>query len=294
MPGRRSSNGRGDDQLWRSSAKNSLSSPDSHLSFHRHLSSSPRPEPRSIRRQSHTASLPYNGGLVHTMDPADSNQLIMSSSASSPGPQSALSSTSSASTVKARPGPLHLQPPTGINILPPSPIDPRNGSPFSSSPVEVESPESTSDTEEQAPRDKSRSRLTRLSAHALSTLPTKAHCLLLSPQISRTISNDSSGSASSTGTLGSRAPTPSSPGYRPKRTHHRRTSSTHRVRETVDGEQKTTAEGRLVNQYRIGKSLGKGAYAKVELGVDITTGTEYVSVVKNLRFRWPLARDSQR
>jgi [calcium/calmodulin-dependent protein kinase] kinase len=32
-----------------------------------------------------------------------------------------------------------------------------------------------------------------------------------------------------------------------------------------------------VNQYKIGRSLGQGAYAKVELGVDVTTGKEYVS-----------------
>jgi [calcium/calmodulin-dependent protein kinase] kinase len=33
----------------------------------------------------------------------------------------------------------------------------------------------------------------------------------------------------------------------------------------------------MINQYRIGRSLGKGAYAKVELGVDVGTGKEYVS-----------------
>ena len=33
----------------------------------------------------------------------------------------------------------------------------------------------------------------------------------------------------------------------------------------------------MVNQYRLGKSLGSGAYAKVELGVDVGTGVEYVS-----------------
>jgi serine/threonine protein kinase len=32
----------------------------------------------------------------------------------------------------------------------------------------------------------------------------------------------------------------------------------------------------MINQYRIGRSLGKGAYAKVELGVDVGTGKEYV------------------
>lgn len=55
-------------------------------------------------------------------------------------------------------------------------------------------------------------------------------------------------------------------------------SSTHRVRETTDGETKSTEDGqRMVNQYRMGPSIGQGAYAKVELGVDVGTGIEYVS-----------------
>jgi hypothetical protein len=33
----------------------------------------------------------------------------------------------------------------------------------------------------------------------------------------------------------------------------------------------------MVNQYRIGRSLGRGAYASVELAVDVGTGKEYVS-----------------
>ncbi|WVQ62880.1 uncharacterized protein L199_001029 [Kwoniella botswanensis] len=74
----------------------------------------------------------------------------------------------------------------------------------------------------------------------------------------------------------SRPPSPSSPRYRPKGLHHRRTSSTHRVRETTDGTQTSTEDGtRMINQYKIGRSLGKGAYAKVELGVDVGTGQEY-------------------
>ena len=32
----------------------------------------------------------------------------------------------------------------------------------------------------------------------------------------------------------------------------------------------------MVNQYRIGKSLGKGSYANVELAVDVGTGTQFV------------------
>ena len=73
-----------------------------------------------------------------------------------------------------------------------------------------------------------------------------------------------------------RAPSPSSPHFRPKPSHHRRTSSTHRVRETIGGEQRDTEDGRMVNQYKIGKSLGSGAYAKVELGLDVKTGKQYV------------------
>ncbi|WVQ83489.1 hypothetical protein IAT38_005630 [Cryptococcus sp. DSM 104549] len=85
-------------------------------------------------------------------------------------------------------------------------------------------------------------------------------------------------SASPTGSHASltRSPSPSSPQFRPRGLHHRRTSSTHRVRETVDGQQSNTADGnRMVNQYKIGKALGQGAYAKVELAVDVETGTEY-------------------
>jgi [calcium/calmodulin-dependent protein kinase] kinase len=140
--------------------------------------------------------------------------------------------------------PLHLQPPTGINILPPSPIDPTH-SPFRES--TLSSP---------------------LAADTLSASPNNDPALLL-PKESM-LTNE--------GAPLRRVPSPSSPNYRPQRTHHRRTSSTHQVRETVDGSQTTTEDGRLVNQYKIGRSLGQGAYAKVELGVDVTTGKEYVSL----------------
>ena len=140
--------------------------------------------------------------------------------------------------------PLHLQPPTGINIQPPSPIDPTHSSPFRDS--NVPSP---------------------LAADALSSSPSNDPALLLPKE--PTLTNE--------GSPLRRTPSPSSPDYRPQRTHHRRTSSTHQVRETVDGSQTTTEDGRLVNQYKIGRSLGQGAYAKVELGVDVTTGKEYVS-----------------
>lgn len=141
--------------------------------------------------------------------------------------------------------PLHLQPPTGINILPPSPIDPTNGSPF-----------------------RENLSVSPLAADALSASPNDDPDLLLPNQAER---------QSTEGSPLVRVPSPSHPEYRPKPTHHRRTSSSHQVRETVDGSQTTTEDGRLVNQYRIGKSLGQGAYAKVELGVDVTTGKEYVS-----------------
>lgn len=73
-----------------------------------------------------------------------------------------------------------------------------------------------------------------------------------------------------------RSPSPSSPSLRPKGLHHRRTGSTHRVRETIDGTQTANKDGeRMINQYKIGMSLGQGAYAKVELGVDIHTGVKY-------------------
>jgi [calcium/calmodulin-dependent protein kinase] kinase len=141
--------------------------------------------------------------------------------------------------------PLHLQPPTGINILPPSPIDPSHSSPFRSPSPSTQRPP--------------------FAADALSASPSDDAGLLLPTRIE------------DTGVPLARVPSPSSPDYRPRPKHHRRTSSSHQVRETVDGSQSMTEDGRLVNQYRIGKSLGQGAYAKVELGVDVTTGKEYVS-----------------
>jgi [calcium/calmodulin-dependent protein kinase] kinase len=50
------------------------------------------------------------------------------------------------------------------------------------------------------------------------------------------------------------------------------------VRETIYGEQRNTLAGeRVVNQYRLGKKLGKGAYATVTLAIDVGTGDDYVS-----------------
>jgi hypothetical protein len=77
--------------------------------------------------------------------------------------------------------------------------------------------------------------------------------------------------------------------------HHRRESSTHRyvlsssrrcrllspacsVRETLDARHYSSEMGeRLVNQYKIQKLLGKGAYGNVYKAIDVGTGTEYVS-----------------
>lgn len=77
-----------------------------------------------------------------------------------------------------------------------------------------------------------------------------------------------------------RVPSPSSSGSeyrRPGHGHNRRESSTHRVRETIYGEQRMALDGeRLVNQYRLGHKLGKGAYATVTLAIDVGTGIEYV------------------
>ena len=121
----------------------------------------------------------------------------------------------------------------------------------------------------------SRKPTTPIAATQLSLSPKKEPSLLVpSSPGSVAMSPSSSGDRLP---LPPRAPSPSSPHYRPKPSHQRRTSSTHRVRETIGGEQKSTENGeRMVNQYKIGKSLGSGAYAKVELGVDVGTGQEYV------------------
>lgn len=61
----------------------------------------------------------------------------------------------------------------------------------------------------------------------------------------------------------------------------------------MDGQQRSTDDGhRMVNQYKIGRSLGKGAYATVELAVDVGTGTEYVSITGHSRAHRPTHADS--
>lgn len=70
----------------------------------------------------------------------------------------------------------------------------------------------------------------------------------------------------------------SSAALRRPQSHHRRHSSTHRVRETIDAEQKLLDDGsRIINRYKIGRSLGRGSYASVELATDIGTDEQFVS-----------------
>ncbi|TXT11008.1 hypothetical protein VHUM_01759 [Vanrija humicola] len=72
-----------------------------------------------------------------------------------------------------------------------------------------------------------------------------------------------------------RAPSPSSPDYR-NVLRSSRQNSTHRVRETTLGSQRNTLDGaRVVNQYKIGHTLGKGAFATVYSSLDVGTGEEY-------------------
>ncbi|KAJ9092103.1 hypothetical protein QFC21_006969 [Naganishia friedmannii] len=57
---------------------------------------------------------------------------------------------------------------------------------------------------------------------------------------------------------------------------HRRTSSTHRVRETLDAKHYSSEMGeRLVNQFKIQELLGKGAYGNVYKAIDVGTGAAY-------------------
>ncbi|KAK4688150.1 hypothetical protein P7C73_g1956, partial [Tremellales sp. Uapishka_1] len=176
----------------------------------------------------------------------------------------------------ARPRPGLLQPPETI-VSPPSPVEATQSHPptFStpprpSSPETYDSPEDESDSESRsrprAPSDQLRPM--PLAADQMSTSPGLETCYLHPESPSPSLHTPSPRAP--------RSPSPSSPHFRPKSLHHRRTSSTHRVRETIDGERKPTEDGgTMVNQYKIGKSLGQGAYAKVELGVDVGTGQEY-------------------
>ncbi|WWC87595.1 uncharacterized protein L201_002485 [Kwoniella dendrophila CBS 6074] len=192
--------------------------------------------------------------------------------------------------------PTLLEPPATI-ISPPSPTDAKDFHPptFSFPPqasnaeetdnhsdlVEYDSPEEEDDGDdnEQLPPPKSRNspRPNYFQRHSSQSLtPGQAQIgtqMVESPRKDYTLQLPDSPDPSASS---SRPASPSSPRYRPKGLHHRRTSSTHRVRETTDGTQTSTDDGdRMINQYKIGRSLGKGAYAKVELGVDVGTGHEY-------------------
>lgn len=210
----------------------------------------------------------------------------------------------------SRPRPTTLLRPPATIVSPPSPIDTTSAIPHFASPVAspekgeteepesyiaYESPESDEDdgtntlspvtsrirpspsrTNSQASAGSSSNR--PIAANQMSMSPSREPSLLTphtpgSPKMSPSLSSEDGRF-----NLPPRAPSPSSPYYRPKPSHHRRTSSTHRVRETLDGEQKSAEDGsRMVNNYRLGKSLGSGAYAKVELAIDVSTGIEYVS-----------------
>nr|WPS94690.1 Ca2+/calmodulin-dependent protein kinase kinase beta and related serine/threonine protein kinases [Naematelia aurantialba]WVH01949.1 Ser/Thr protein kinase [Naematelia aurantialba] len=176
--------------------------------------------------------------------------------------------------------PMLLKPPETI-VSPPSPTDLKIGHPAvfeqSLSPEEyaVDPGSRGNDRPSDASTSSDHLTPTSISDTPLSTSPQREPALLHpdSPGLSSTPQASSSGNGPP---LSPRSPSPSSPQYRPKPLGHRRTSSTHKVRETTDGSQRSTDSGeRMVNQYRIGKSLGRGAYATVELAVDVGTGVEY-------------------
>ncbi|KAK8861269.1 hypothetical protein IAR55_002088 [Kwoniella newhampshirensis] len=183
-----------------------------------------------------------------------------------------------------RPSSTSLQPPATI-ISPPSPTDakgfhppgfneyPSIGSPSGSHDdnIAYDSPEEDEDSEVPPPSDAADK--PRAPSDSLGPAPLAATNMssspLREPSLLRADASDRPSSAP-------RSPSPSSPHFRPRGLHHRRTSSTHRVRETTDGHQSSTEDGaRMINQYRIGESLGQGAYAKVEIAVDVGTGKEY-------------------
>lgn len=223
---------------------------------------------------------------INTEEPDSSDLLSSDSSTSTAG---------SSSTIR----PSGLLAPAAINISPPSPID-ATSSPFrsptriSSSPgrLSLDVSSSSSSSSPGGP----------YAANEFSLSPMGDSSLLVpeSPDtrpaddLSRSSSDASSSSHTSQTPSGShahqhhhplvRTHSPSSPHYRPKGLHHRRTSSTHRVKES-EGQTRNDEDGaRLVNQYKIGKSLGQGAYAKVELAIDLQSGEEYVSQVESPLF----------
>jgi len=183
-----------------------------------------------------------------------------------------------------------LRPPATI-ISPPSPIDPTHSIPGFSSPtalspacdepselIAYDSPEED-EVENDTASDRSNLLPVTSRARPRPNGPIAAKTLSTSPSREPSLLTPGSPLPSNpTLPLLPRAASPSSPHYHARPSHHRRMSSTHRVKETIGGEQKSTEDGAImVNQYRLGKSLGSGAYAKVEIGVDVGTGVEYVS-----------------
>jgi [calcium/calmodulin-dependent protein kinase] kinase len=188
--------------------------------------------------------------------------------------------------------PTLLKPPETI-ISPPSPTDIKSSdSAVFPSPtrdgvtVEYDSPKSASESDEdtrQVPPPRRERRIPSPrprgpsdSLGSLSSRPVAADAFSKSPQAAPNMLRPESPGPSSR-PMSTRSPSPSSPHYRPRPLHQRRASSTHQVRETTDGETRNTESGdRMVNQYKIGRALGRGAYATVESAVDVGTGIEYV------------------
>ena len=185
-----------------------------------------------------------------------------------------------------------ISPPTPISVSPSEQQGFQSTSIPSHSPIipedviEYDSPEEESDDEEisaQAYLQKVSPRSRQRRPSGTLPFPVAADSFSSSPTGDVSLLSFDSSTTSLVTTLGepmelpSRARTPSSPGNLAEPRHHRRTSSTHRVRETMFGEQRATNTGEImVNQYRLGASIGNGAYAKVELGEDISTGKLYV------------------
>jgi len=210
--------------------------------------------------------------------PPPSARSVVTSKTSSNGPT--LSLLRPPATIVSPPSPIDPTH-TGSSILSPTPLSPASDDVSEvlayDSPEEEE--EDTDDDETLKPHSNNSLAPTTSRSRPHSLGPVAAKTLSKSPSREPSLLAPASPAHSHTNLpLSPRSASPSSPHYHARPSHHRRTSSTHRVKETIGGEQKSTEDGGLmVNQYRLGKSLGSGAYAKVELGVDVGTGVEYVS-----------------
>ena len=199
--------------------------------------------------------------------------------------------------------PSSLQPPATI-ISPPTPIEPQSSQAAtfptprdtddSDPEIEYDSPTSDPSMSDGEDEKHTETRPRDAANHLEPPGTTASSQISTSPQNQTALLHPdspglpSSPRASSSRPLSPRSPSPSSPHYRPRGMHQRRESSSHRVRETTDGRERNTEDGnRMVNQYKIGKSLGKGAYANVELGVDVGTGVEYVSSLRSHPYSSP-------